>query len=68
MATLTIDLRRDRVDARLRKLASALLDAVSRSTGEARDKVSLVIHESPGLRLVEGGKRTSDTARGKRRN
>jgi phenylpyruvate tautomerase PptA (4-oxalocrotonate tautomerase family) len=55
MATLTIDLRRDRVDAQLRKLASALLDAVSRTTGEAREQVSLVIHESAGLRLVKHG-------------
>jgi phenylpyruvate tautomerase PptA (4-oxalocrotonate tautomerase family) len=63
MATLTIDLRSDHVDVQLRKLASALLDAVSHTTGEAREKVSLVIHESPGLKLVKNGHahRTSHT-------
>lgn len=55
MAILTIDLRNGRTDAQLRELASALLDAVSRTTGEARESVFLVIHENRGFNFVENG-------------
>jgi 4-oxalocrotonate tautomerase len=53
MAILTIDMRNGRTDNQKRSLASALLDVVSKATGESRDNVFLVIHESHGIDFVE---------------
>ncbi|RDS81957.1 tautomerase family protein [Dyella psychrodurans] len=63
MAMLTIDLRNGRTDDQLRKLASALLDAVSRTTGEPRENVFLVIHENRGFNFVENGEHLPDVVR-----
>jgi 4-oxalocrotonate tautomerase len=60
MAVLTIDLRNGRTDEQLRKLASALLDAVSRTTGEPRENVYLVIHENHGSNFVHNGRHLPD--------
>ena len=55
MAILTIDMRNGRTDDQKRLLASALLDVVSKATGESRNNVFMVIHESRGIDFVEDG-------------
>ena len=60
MAILTIDMRNGRTDDQKRSLASALLDVVSRATGESRDNVFMVIHESRGIDFVENGHHLPD--------
>jgi 4-oxalocrotonate tautomerase len=60
MAILTIDMRNGRTDGQKRLLASALLDVVSKATGESRDNVFLVIHESRGIDFVENGHHLPD--------
>jgi phenylpyruvate tautomerase PptA (4-oxalocrotonate tautomerase family) len=63
MAILTIDMRQ-RPDDQKRRLATALLDVVSKATGEPRENVHLVIHESPGINFVENGQHLPNIAGG----
>ena len=55
MAILTIDMRDGRTDEQKRRFATAVLDVVSKATGEPRENVLLVIRESPGINFVEDG-------------
>ncbi|WP_266182908.1 tautomerase family protein [Dyella humicola] len=60
MAILTIDLRSERSDERLRALAAGLIDAVSKLTGEPREQVVLVIHEGGGHHVIENDEHRVD--------
>jgi phenylpyruvate tautomerase PptA (4-oxalocrotonate tautomerase family) len=53
MAILTIDMRRGRSDELKRAYAAAVLDVVSEATGEPRENIHLILHENPGINLVE---------------
>lgn len=55
MAIVTIDMRNGRTDEQKRKLASAFLDVISKATGEPRENVFMVIHESRGIDFIEDG-------------
>lgn len=55
MAILTVDMRNGRTDEQKRRLASALLDVVSKATGEPREGIFIVIRETPGINFVEDG-------------
>lgn len=56
VAILTIDMRGGRTDEQKRAFAAAILDAVSDITGEPRQNIHLVIHESPGVNFVENAR------------
>lgn len=60
MAILTIDMRNGRTDDQKRKFAAAILDVVSKATGEPRENVFLVIHETRGINFVEDGRHLPD--------
>jgi len=63
MAILTIDMRVGRTDEQKRRFATAILDAVNRATGEPRENVHLIIHENPGVNLVENAQHLPDFAK-----
>ena len=63
MAILTIDMRVGRTDEQKRRFAASLLDAVNRATGEPRENVHLIIHENPGINLVENAQHLPDFAK-----
>jgi len=63
MAILTIDMRIGRTNEQKRRFAKAILDAVNRATGEPRENVHLIIHENPGINLVENGQHLPEFAK-----
>ncbi|GAB3090241.1 tautomerase family protein [Lysobacter terrae] len=53
MTILTIDMRVGRTDEQKRQFAAAVLDVLSRATGEPRENIVLVMREAPGIHFVE---------------
>lgn len=53
MAIVTIEMRAGRTNDQKHQLAAALLDVVSRATGDPRENIHLIIREHPGFNLVE---------------
>ncbi len=55
MAIVTIDMRNGRTDEQKHKLASALLDVISKATGESREGIFMILRETRGINFVEDG-------------
>lgn len=60
MTILTLDMRVGRTDTQKREFASAVLDVISRTTGEPRENIVLVLREAPGLHFVENNQHLPD--------
>lgn len=60
MAIITCDIRRGRTDDQKRALASGLMGAVKRITGEPIENMFLVMREMPGFNFVDAGQHVAD--------
>jgi trans-3-chloroacrylic acid dehalogenase alpha subunit len=56
MAILTIDMRIGRTDEQKKIFSAAILDVVSKATGEPRENIHVVLHENRGVNMVENGR------------
>ena len=56
MAIVTVDMRSGRTDDQKKTFAAAILDAVSKATGEPRENIHVVLHENRGVNMVENAR------------
>ena len=60
MAIITCDIRRGRTDEQKSNLATGLMQAVNRATGEPIEHMFLVMREMPGFNFVDSGQHVAD--------